>query len=72
MTPNSSRERTTGSAQPRPVHPFWCDECGAKAPFTIKGCDIPHDSDCHRRGEDAMGVWEAAVDWCKATGESIP
>lgn len=62
-----------GSALPaRPVHPFWCDDCGAKAPFTINGCGIPHPVDCSRHGEDAISVFQAAVEWCKATGRSIP
>jgi hypothetical protein len=55
-----------------PHHPFWCDECGQKAPFTINGCGIPHDLACSRHGENPTETWKRAVDWCRATGESIP
>ena len=41
-------------------HPFYCDDCGNKAPFTIAGCPIEHDADCPRFGEDAMQVYEQA------------
>lgn len=56
----------------RPVHPFWCDECGQKAPFTITGCGIAHRAECSRHDEDPYEVFDAAVEWCKKTGDSIP
>ncbi len=66
--PSPHRERRI----PPAVHPFWCDDCGRKAPFTIRGCEIPHESDCSRAHEDAERVYVAAVEWCKRTGEAIP
>lgn len=55
-----------------PPHPFWCDYCGQKAPFTIRGCEVPHADDCPRRNENAEAIYQAAVDWCRETGETIP
>lgn len=53
-------------------HPYWCDDCGGRAPLTIPGCPIDHLSDCPRFGEDPMVVYKAAVTYVKATGEVIP
>lgn len=55
-----------------PVHPYWCDDCGKSAPFKIRGCGIPHMGDCPRSGEDPERVYQEAVDYCRATGETIP
>lgn len=59
-------------ALPMPPHPFWCDDCGAKAGFCIQGCPIDHAEDCRRAGEDLMAVYDAAAEWCRATGGLIP
>lgn len=56
----------------RPPHPYWCDDCGAKAPFTIPGWPIDHTEDCSRFGEDARQVYLDAVEYVTTTGESIP
>lgn len=60
----------------RPRHPFWCDECGGKAPFRIKGCTIDHRPDCQFYGEtsrQAERLHEAAVAWLRQhPGEKIP
>ena len=55
-----------------PVHPFWCDECGGHAGFTIRGCPIEHADWCSRRDEDPEVVYRAAVSYVKATGKEIP
>ena len=55
-----------------PPHPFWCDDCGAKAGFTIRGCPIEHAKCCRRHGEDPEAVFSSAAKWCQQTGESIP
>jgi hypothetical protein len=63
------------AAQPkpnRPPHPFWCDDCGERAGFRIKGCPIPHRADCPRHGEEAEQVFNNAVAWCRVTGGTIP
>lgn len=52
-------------------HPYWCDDCGRKAPFTIPGCPIDHEKDCPRFGEDAMQIYREAVDHVRVTGEAI-
>lgn len=54
-----------------PVHPFWCDDCGGKAGFTIPGCPVDHAPDCPRFGEDPMQVYVTAVKFCRETGEVI-
>ncbi len=54
-----------------PAHPFWCDDCGAKAGFTLKGCAIDHALDCPRFGENPEHVYEAAKDYCRRTGRKI-
>jgi hypothetical protein len=56
----------------RPKHPFWCDDCGGKSGFTIRGCPIVHDPDCPRHGEDPEQVYRDAVAYVKATGRAIP
>lgn len=56
----------------RPPHPFWCDACGAKAPFAMRGCAIEHLKGCERRGENPEVVYQRAADWCRKTGEAIP
>lgn len=56
----------------RPPHPYWCDECDGKAPFTIPACPIEHSEDCSRFGEDARQVYAVAVEYVKVTGKSIP
>jgi hypothetical protein len=56
----------------RPPHPFWCDGCGERSPFKIKGSRIPHDEYCDRFGEDAVVAWEKAAEWCRRTGGGIP
>jgi hypothetical protein len=55
-----------------PSHPFWCDDCGGKAPFTIKGFEIDHDPECPRHGEDAEAVFDAAWEFVRVTGKAIP
>lgn len=60
-----------GGKQGPPPHPYWCDDCGGKAPFTIPGCPIEHSSDCPRHGEDAMEVYKAAVESVRRTGKAI-
>jgi hypothetical protein len=60
-----------GAERP-PKHPYWCDECGAKAGFTIRGCPIDHKADCSRHGEDAEQVYRDAVAYVKTTGKAIP
>jgi hypothetical protein len=55
----------------KPNHPYWCDDCGGKAPFTIPGCEIDHDKGCPRENEDAMAVFRAAAEYCKTTGKAI-
>ena len=55
----------------RPPHPYWCDECGQKAPFTIPETPVEHQEWCSRYGEDAVKVFADARDWCIATGKSI-
>lgn len=54
-----------------PAHPYFCDECGAKAGFRIPGCPIKHDHECSRFGEEAMKVYFAAMKWCRETGKVI-
>jgi hypothetical protein len=65
MTPRTDDEQS-------PVHPFWCDECGGKAAFTIQGCPIQHAAACPRRGEDPMTVFARAKAYCQRTGKAIP
>jgi hypothetical protein len=55
-----------------PAHPFWCDECGAHAGFSIKGCPIPHRNTCARYGENPETVYTQAVTYVQATGRTIP
>lgn len=55
-----------------PPHPYWCDECGGKAPFALRECPIEHKEDCPRFGEDANAVWLAAYEYVRDTGRSIP
>lgn len=59
-----------------PRHPFWCDECGGKAPFTIKGSRIDHDRSCPLYGEterQAEERYERAVAWLRRNpGKVIP
>lgn len=54
------------------MHPFWCDECGAKAPFTIPGWPIEHESWCSFKDEDPEERWEKAKEYCLRTGKTIP
>ncbi len=54
-----------------PPHPYWCDDCGQKAPFTIPGCPIEHSRDCERYNEKPMSVYEKAVNYCRTTGKPI-
>lgn len=67
---------TAPALEQRPRHPFWCDECGGKAPFTIKGSPIRHHRDCPHHGEtytDAERLYEEAKAWClRNPGRSIP
>lgn len=58
--------------EPPPFHPFWCDDCGGKAAFTIRGCPVVHDEDCPRFGENPDEVYERARAWCLKTGGVIP
>lgn len=62
------------SATERPRHPFWCDECGGKSPFTIRGCPITHANDCPHHpdtDEKAESRYTAAVAWLKANSGSV-
>lgn len=61
-----------GMKPPVPAHPYWCDECGAKSPFKMRGCEIDHEEGCSRFGEDGYAVWLAAYEYVKTTGWSIP
>lgn len=80
--PPSNRDKDTTMKPPsspssvvkgrKPYHPYWCDECGHKAPFTIPGCPIEHSKECPREGEDAMRVYNEAKQYVQATGEPIP
>lgn len=54
-----------------PPHPYWCDYCGEKSSFVMPGCEIPHTEECERYGEDAMQVYQNAVNFCKETGLKI-
>lgn len=53
------------------VHPYWCNDCGENAGFTIPGCPINHRKNCPRFGENAQQVFNAAVTYVKATGRKI-
>ena len=55
-----------------PFHPYWCDECGGKAPFKILSCEIDHVYGCSRFGEDSRKIWLAAYEYVRDTGKSIP
>lgn len=55
-----------------PKHPFWCDDCGNKSAFQIKGCEIDHSQECPRFDEDAGQVFDDAVAYVKRTGKAIP
>lgn len=63
---------TANTPLPSPPHPYWCDECGRKAPFTMRGCEIEHEEGCPRFGEDGYAVWLSAYEYVKRTGKSIP
>ena len=54
-----------------PAHPYWCDDCAGKAPFSIMGCPIKHEEGCVRENKDAMEVYEKAKAWCLATKGTI-
>jgi hypothetical protein len=56
----------------RPPHPYFCDECGGRAPFKIAGCPVEHALSCPRHGEDPMAVFERAKAYCRETGKAIP
>jgi hypothetical protein len=54
-----------------PPHPYFCDDCGGRAPFTIPGCPIAHARLCPRHAEDPMAVYERAKAYCQRTGKAI-
>lgn len=54
-----------------PPHPYWCDDCGAHASFTIPGCGISHKRGCTRYGEDPRAVYDTAFEYCVRTGKTI-
>lgn len=64
--------RTGATHELVPPHPYWCDDCGGKAPFRIRACEIEHAKGCPRFGEDADAVFWAAFDYVRATGKAIP
>lgn len=64
-------EATQTSDKPA-LHPYWCDSCGEKSPFTIPGSPVEHEADCERHGEDPVAVYRAAVEYCRKTGKGIP
>lgn len=70
--PGSTVTRIAFEYVDRPAHPFWCDHCGQKAPFTIRGCEIPHLDGCSRRGEDPELAYARAAEWVRQTREPIP
>jgi hypothetical protein len=70
------RHKSTVDPDPPPPHPYWCDECGGKAAFRMKGFPIDHFPDCTRRREtekDAEAAYDLAKAWCKRNpGRKIP
>jgi uncharacterized protein YlaI len=72
MSRKTDAELTPEQLASRPPHPFWCDDCGARAGFKIPGAPIPHFSGCPREDEDPEAAHDAAVAWCLETGGAIP
>ena len=67
-----TRSEQINEIEDPPPHPYYCDDCDGRAPFTIPGCEIAHALRCPRHGEDAMAVFERAKAYCRRTGKAIP